>query len=82
MTEARQPAEWLALATDDLEAARALAALPTGFATKVCFLAQPCAERSIKAVLIQLGGEMRRSHDLAELLESARVAGRPFLRKL
>ena len=68
------PRAWLAAAADDLALARAdvpgLSSLEP-----FCFHAQQAAEKAIKAVLLSLGVDFPRSHNLVLLLHLARFHG-------
>jgi len=60
--------KWLAYAEGDLQSAKVLSA-GTGVPERnVCYLAQQCAEKSLKALLIFWGIEISRTHDLDALL--------------
>ena len=57
---------WLATATDDLGAARALA--EAGYHAHACFSAQQCAEKAAKAIWYLIGGDPW-GHSIQRLLE-------------
>lgn len=64
-------ADWLFLAESDLKTAKA--ALDNDITNTTCFHAHQAAEKSLKAVLISLGAETPRVHDLLFLLEQTRT---------
>lgn len=72
--------EWLAFADDDLRTARAV--MTEGIYNQVCFHAQQCVEKCLKAILAKEGQLIPRTHrigDLWELLpEVAREALAPL----
>lgn len=60
---------FLEKATKDLLTAERMALEPGDFRDVVCFHAQQCAEKALKAVLIATNVEPSRTHDLERLLE-------------
>jgi len=62
------PQEWLNRAKSSLAQARAGINIPEVYLEDLCFDAQQAAEKSIKAVLIDLNVPFPYVHDLAELL--------------
>jgi HEPN domain-containing protein len=70
MTEAERSAEvrrWLRYAREDLRAAQELAKNPELAPRHVCWLAQQCAEKALKAVLVFLDIDFPHRHDLDAL---------------
>lgn len=61
--EAGSPADWLRFAHSDLDYAQACAS-PRVLLEARCFHLQQAAERSLKAVLVSLGGEAPKTHNL------------------
>jgi uncharacterized protein len=59
--------QWLKFATEDLQVAEFV--LPQGLYAPVCFHAQQCVEKSIKAALIHQGTVPPRTHSIANLLK-------------
>lgn len=60
--------EWLAKADEDLLAAQDLLRTHPGFlASVICFHAQQCVEKCLKALLIWRGVGFSRTHDIGEL---------------
>lgn len=57
---------WLARASDDLKVAHLV--LDEGYFSHVCFLAQQCIEKSLKAYLIANKNAYPRTHKLVDLL--------------
>lgn len=63
-----ETARWVLYARSDLEAARVLMADGSGhYRRQVCFLAQQCAEKALKAVLISCRRPFPYAHDLDRL---------------
>jgi HEPN domain-containing protein len=60
------PREWLNRARGNL--ARAMAPVPGGFLEDLCFDAQQCAEKAIKAVFVHRGETFPYIHDLKRLI--------------
>lgn len=58
---------WLKYAREDLHTAQVIISEPTIAYRHVCWLAQQCAEKAIKAILIYLQIEFHRIHDLDAL---------------
>lgn len=59
---------WVAWATDDLAAARAVTVGPTApFPRQACYLAQQAAEKALKALLIAQDIDFPKTHDLLRL---------------
>lgn len=62
------PADWLRHARSDLSLAKA--ALPAGTLLEaLCFHAQQAEEKAIKAILVNAGLDVPRSHNIGALLE-------------
>ena len=67
--EARRVAgRWIAKADEDLAAAERLVSLDDSLAAVVCFHCQQSAEKYLKAVLVELGRNVPRTHNLEDLL--------------
>ena len=64
----RHTAPWVRKAEDDLESARALAALPEPKRDAACFHCQQSAEKYLKALLHELGVPTPKTHILNDLL--------------
>ncbi|MGH9478859.1 MAG: HEPN domain-containing protein [Terriglobales bacterium] len=76
MTEALSPAEWLAMAAEELAVARALTGAPGGLTEAICFHSQQCAEKALKAVYVRFADRLPpRLHALEELLRQIEMAG-------
>jgi HEPN domain-containing protein len=58
---------WLNYAKTDIHAAEALLESREFFPRQICFFAQQCAEKSIKAILAFEGVDFPKSHDLDRL---------------
>jgi HEPN domain-containing protein len=67
------PREWLNRAASNL--ARANAAIPEAYLEDLCFDAQQCAEKAIKAVFVHRRVAFPFVHDLTQLLTLLRQAG-------
>jgi len=74
VTEALRPEQWITLAEKDL-AMGVLASSSSELAAGIGFQAQQCAERALKALLIHIGADLPRTHDLQEKLSALRIAG-------
>ena len=59
--------EWLAFADDDLRTARAV--VTEGIYNQVCFHAQQCVEKCLKAILAKEGQLIPRTHRIVDLWE-------------
>ena len=66
---ASPPRQWLSRAVEDLAVARL--ALREGHTAHACFLAQQCAEKSLKAFLLARAKHIPRTHKLVDLLEQS-----------
>jgi HEPN domain-containing protein len=60
--------ELVEIAEGDLASAQGLAQIKAGRPENICYLAQQCAEKSLKAVLCYLGKTVILTHDLDALL--------------
>jgi HEPN domain-containing protein len=60
--------EWVQKAEADLRGARKLAPSQPPMHDLVCFCCQQSAEKYLKAVLVELGGNVPRTHNLEDLL--------------
>jgi HEPN domain-containing protein len=68
--EAEGPAIWLDKARRDLRMAELAQAQGVDFADQVCFHAQQCAEKALKAALIAAGRVPPHVHDLGVVLDA------------
>jgi len=71
------PQAWLERAYSDLALARAALRLPNVLLEDACFHTQQCAEKALKALLVQRGIPFPRTHvveTLLDLLEASGVA--------
>lgn len=59
--------EWISKALNDLSCAKALAETQGEYFDQVCFLAQQCIEKLLKAYLIKHKHEVTKTHDLVKL---------------
>jgi len=60
--------EWVAKAESDLKSATHLLKMEDCPADSVCFHAQQCVEKYLKALLVAQGLEFPKTHDLGELI--------------
>jgi len=60
--------EWIAKAESDLKSATHLLRIKDCPTDAVCFHAQQCVEKYLKALLVALGTGIRKTHDLGELM--------------
>ncbi|MBI2899893.1 MAG: HEPN domain-containing protein [Planctomycetes bacterium] len=73
---ARVAAEWVQKAESDVLSARHLLKIKAGCPTDaVCFHAQQCVEKYVKALLVVRNVDFPRTHDIGELI--ALLCGRP-----
>lgn len=71
------PEYWLQQAREDLEVADLVIGRLPGAASQICFHAQQCAEKAVKALLVALAVDFPRTHKLEELLPLVVAAGMP-----
>ena len=71
--------EWIAKAENDLKAATHLLKVEDCPTDTVCFHAQQSVEKHIKAMLVVLEKDFRKTHDIGELAALLPVRLRPFL---
>ena len=64
MSDPSDPNAWIRYAEEDYQAARSLLQRRTHLSSSVCFHAQQCAEKYLKATLISKGAEFPKVHDL------------------
>jgi HEPN domain-containing protein len=64
---------WIVEAKEDLESASIL--LRHGKYRGACFHSQQCAEKALKALILEKGRRPARTHDLVELLNAANAEG-------
>jgi HEPN domain-containing protein len=67
MTEISELKSWIAYAEDDFGAAKTLLSLKKPLLGAVCFHAQQCAEKYMKALLILKDVDFPKTHDLLTL---------------
>jgi HEPN domain-containing protein len=60
--------EWTAKADNDLRSAEYLLKMEDRPTDTICFHAQQCVEKSLKALLVTQGMEVQKTHDLAKLM--------------
>jgi HEPN domain-containing protein len=70
------PIEWLDRAKNNLEMAKAGTSPRITYLEDPCFEAQQAAEKAIKALLLHLGVRFPYTHDLADLLDLIKKAGK------
>lgn len=63
------PEDWLRHARSDLALARAGMSDDDVLVETLCFHTQQAAEKAVKAVLVHVGAELARTHDLGRLIE-------------
>ena len=71
--------EWIAKAENDLKSASHLLKVKDCPTDAICFHAQQCMEKHLKALLIAQGIEFRKIHDLGELMTLLPPRLRPSL---
>ena len=67
MTEIGELKSWITYAEEDYRAAKALSNLKKPLLSAVCFHAQQCAEKYLKALLILKDVDFPKTHDLSTL---------------
>jgi len=67
MTEISELKSWITYAEEDYKAAKTLLGLKKPLLSAVCFHAQQCAEKYLKALLILKDVDFPKTHDLATL---------------
>ena len=67
MTEISELKSWIAYAEEDFGSAKALLKLKKPYFSAVCFHAQQCAEKYLKALLVMKDVDFPKSHDLPTL---------------
>lgn len=68
---------WLRRARSDLELARIALQARSVLPEDACFHAQQCAEKALKALLLQAGDDPPRTHAIDVLLDRLKVRGIP-----
>lgn len=63
------PEEWIKFATENLQVAKHEIEYETPAYHTICFLCRESAEKFLKAYLISKGWELKKTHDIVELLE-------------
>jgi len=62
------PGEWVKFATENLQVAKREIKHETPACHTICFLCRESAEKFLKAYLISKGWELKKTHDIVELL--------------
>jgi len=75
MNEAADPQAWVAKAQEDYDAARLLIRGKKPLLYSSCFHSQQCAEKYLKAVLVDKGQDFPKTHDLVKLQSLCASAG-------
>jgi len=75
MSEISDPQAWIARAEDDYLLARSALRRKSPLVYGVCFHAQQCAEKYLKALLIHRGQVFPKTHDLLALSDLCAKAG-------
>lgn len=78
MDNYRETAKWLEFAEHDYEAANLLSRQAKPLLEIICFHCQQCAEKYLKAYIIQNNSEIKRTHNLEELLKICSKADKEF----
>ncbi len=71
--------EWMAKADNDLRSAEYLLKMEDCPTDRICFHAQQCVEKCLKALLVTQGTGFRKTHDLEELMALLPPRLRPSL---
>jgi HEPN domain-containing protein len=71
--------EWAAKAENDLKSATHLLKIKNCPTDIVCFHAQQCIEKYVKALLAVQGSDFRRTHDIGELIALLPIRLRPAI---
>lgn len=69
---------WLIKADHDLIAAKVLSSLETQIMDVVCFHAQQCIEKSLKAFLVHSNAHVEKTHDVLRLLNLCSLTDKEF----
>src|SRR5437867_6257052 len=69
------PQAWLQRAQSDLALARAVLDSPDVLREDVCFHAQQCAEKALKALLVHLSVVYQRTHAIETLIDLLKASG-------
>ncbi len=75
MSDPSNPLDWVAKAEDDLTLARSALRRKQPIAHTACFLAQQCAEKYMKAILVRRNHAFSKIHDLIALNKELVKAG-------
>ena len=67
MTEINELKSWIAFAEEDFSAAKTLISLKKPLLAAVCFHAQQCTEKYLKALLLMKDVDFPKTHDLLTL---------------
>ena len=70
--------EWLLLADGDLKTAEDELRMKEAVTNAICFHAQQCVEKCLKAYLTSVNQPFGKTHDIAELVELAKKSDREF----
>jgi HEPN domain-containing protein len=71
MTEISELKSWSAHAEDDFGSAKTLLRIKKPYVSAVCFHAQQCAEKYLKALLVLKDVDFPKTHDLLTLVRYA-----------
>lgn len=69
---------WIAKAENNLKTAKDESKTENPATDTICFHSQQCAEKYLKAYLIYHGKEFRKTHDIAELIETCKEIDEDF----
>lgn len=69
---------WLFLADGDLKTAEDELNMQEPFTNTICFHAQQCVEKFLKAFLTLIGQPFGKTHDIAELIEISKISDPDF----
>lgn len=75
MSSAEDPLAWVAKAEEDFDTARYALRRKKLSAYVICFHAQQCAEKYLKAMLVERQHDFPKTHDLRRLYELCNSAG-------
>jgi len=70
--------KWIEFAEKDYEAAKVLSKNVKPLLEIICFHCQQCAEKYLKAYIIQRNAEIKRTHNLEELLKTCTNIDKDF----
>ena len=78
MDKLSESCKWIEFAENDYEAVMLLSVSAKPLLEIICFHCQQCAEKYLKAFIVKLNGEIKKTHNLEDLCKTCTISDADF----